>query len=385
MFSQLFPPGSSDLPIRIGLALLVIAAIFLVHTLLARVMAVGLSRLTNRPSDETLYSVVVVPARLLLIALALDLVTRILLVGGDATIFMRRLTQTLVILAVFIGVYQLLGQIMSSRSRLYRVTRLAVEAALLPFVRTGLQLILIAILIIIIIQLWGYDVSGLIAGLGLGGLAFSLAAQDTIANLFGFSMIVGDRPFVVGEYIVTPDVEGTVERVGLRSTRVRQNNQAIVTVPNSTIASAKVLNWSRLSRRWIDFKLWIHHRATAEQIEELMRRIRAMLATREKLDPGTIQVQLVDFNTSGLGVMVRAYVNLTDWLPFIQEQEQVYLNILRIVQKMELDVAFPGQSVYIRQVPDLSQDIQAGLQAAQLDGHHADVPAVRSTQGEQPR
>jgi MscS family membrane protein len=87
-------------------------------------------------------------------------------------------------------------------------------------------------------------VSGLGAGLGLGGLAFSLAAQDTVSNLFAFTTIVSDRPFVVGEYIKTPLVEGTVEAVGVRNVRVRQTDQAYVTVPNSKLTSAPIINWA---------------------------------------------------------------------------------------------------------------------------------------------
>src|SRR5947208_14792157 len=99
-------------------------------------------------------------------------------------------------------------------------------------------MIVLALALVIIIQVWGYDVTGLIAGLGLGGLALSLAAQDTLSNVFGFAAIVSDRPFVVGEYIKTKDVEGAVERVGLRSSRVRQIDQAIVAVPNNLLASS---------------------------------------------------------------------------------------------------------------------------------------------------
>src|SRR3982751_4471798 len=126
--------------------------------------------------------------------------------------------------------------------------------------------ILMALALVIIIQEWGYDVSGLVAGLGLGGLAFSLAAKDTVENLFGFTTIVSDQPFVVGEFIKSNDIEGTVEHVGIRSTRIRQQDQSYVIVPNSKLASAPILNWSRLNKRWYNTTLRVSYNATRQDI-----------------------------------------------------------------------------------------------------------------------
>ncbi len=384
MINQLIPPGDSNIPARIALLIVVLGMIFLLRAIIARLLAFALRRLVNQPTNNTLVRSSAVPLRLILLAVAIEAAARILLVNGDAFLFMRDLGRTLIILALFIGLYRAIALIMSSRSQLYSVTHIPIEDALLPLVRTSMEIVLIAILIVTIIQIWGYDVSGLITGLGLGGLAFSLAAQDTLSNLFGFSMIVGDRAFIVGEYIVTPDVEGTVERVGVRSTRIRQNNQAIVTVPNSRLANSNVLNWSRLSKRWIDIRLPLYYSTTADQIEELMRRIRAMMAERDKVDKDTIRVHLFEFSTNGLIIMVRSYVDLTDSAEFIQEREQIFLNLLRITQTMALEVAFPGQSVYIKQVPEHSQDIQAGLQRVETNRQTVESPAASDHQGEQP-
>src|SRR5262249_35855949 len=132
------------------------------------------------------------------------------------------------------------------------------------------KLLFIVLAVLVIVQEWGYDPSGLIAGLGIGGLAISLAAQDTVKNLFGFTTIVGDQPFTVGDFIKTADVEGTVEHVGVRSTRIRRQDQAYVTVPNSVLANSAILNWSRLSKRWIDMTLRITYDASRSDILKLL-------------------------------------------------------------------------------------------------------------------
>jgi MscS family membrane protein len=187
------------------------------------------AELTESQWDNILLDILNAPTRYLVLTVALYLILRLLLpITGP---FADHLLRTMVILTIFIGLYRAVAVMTFSRSRLFRMTGLTIEDRLVPFVRTALRLILIAMVLVIIVQEWGYDVSGLVAGLGLGGLAFSLAAQDTVANLFGFTAIVGDTPFLVGEFIKTPDLEGTVEHVGLRSTRIRRPDRAYSSAP----------------------------------------------------------------------------------------------------------------------------------------------------------
>ena len=193
----------------------------------------------------------------------------------------------------------------------------------------------------IIIQVWGYDVSGLIAGLGIGGLAISLAAQETLSNIFGFATIVSDRPLVVGEYIKTPNVEGIVERVGLRSTRVRQLDQAVVTVPNSLMASSTILNWSRLAKRQINLTLGVTYATTPDQMESLLDALRTMLKQRDTVDPDSVVVYFIEFGGSSLNILIRCYVNLADWGAFTAEKEKVLLEVMRVVEQRQLADRLP--------------------------------------------
>jgi MscS family membrane protein len=214
--------------------------------------------------------------------------------------------------------------------------------------------VLVAFAAVIIIDEWGYDVNGLVAGLGIGGLAIALAAQDTLANLFGFTTIVGDSPFVEDEYIVTPDVEGVVESVGLRSTRIRQLDQAIVTIPNSKLSGSAITNWSRLYKRRINFVLGITYDATSHQMDELLKLLREMLTRREKVDPDSVVVYFINFGDSALEILVRCYVFESDWGRFTAEREAVNLAVMDIVESLGLSIAFPSQSIYVENIPALT-------------------------------
>jgi MscS family membrane protein len=342
---------------RVLLVFLVLLLIWLLRRLMVLILARPLQRVLERSGrteiDGLITNVVVPPARILLIAASIFIIAQLLNLDSAALQFSARITRTLVITAVALIAYRLVTLVFLTRGRLFSITGIAIEEALLPFARTGLQVIIFALSLVIIIQEWGYDVSGLIAGLGIGGLAISLAAQDSLSNLFGFTAIVGDRPFAVGEYIRTKDVEGLIEHVGLRSTRVRQLDQAVVTVPNSLLASSAILNWSRLSKRRIDTKIGIIYGATPDQLEALLQRLRETIAAREHVDEASVIVNLINFGESALEILIRCYVNLSDWAQFTQEKEYILLEIMRTVDDMGLQIAFPTRSLYIENLREL--------------------------------
>lgn len=340
-----------DTVIRLLLALLTFGLAIVLRNFVAWVLATPLRHLFVRAGqdglNETIRRIVLTPTGYLLLTLALDISARLLDVGPGIMGFVNNVTRTLVIVSIALMIGPLVRIAASSRRRLYTLVGVLLDEALLPFLGTGVQLFLWATVIVIVIQVWGYDVTGLIAGLGIGGLAISLAAQDTLSNLFGFAAIVSDRPFVVGEYVKTKDVEGLIEHVGLRSTRVRQLDQAIVSVPNSMLASTAVLNWSRLARRRLDLTLGITYRTSADQMEDLLQQLRALLAQREAVDGDSIVVYLVDFGQSSLNILIRCYVNIADWGQFTAEKERILIEIMRLVERLGLQIAFPSQSLYI--------------------------------------
>ena len=342
---------------RVLIVFLVLLLIWLLRRLLVLILARPLQRLLERSGrndlDDVISSIVVPPTRILLIAFSIFIIAQLLNLDSSALQFTARLTRMLVIIAVALIAYRIVTLVLLTRGRLFSITGVAIEEALLPFARTGLQIIIFAISLVIIIQEWGYDVSGLIAGLGIGGLAISLAAQDTLSNLFGFTAIVGDRPFAVGESIKTKDVEGTIEHVGLRSTRVRQMDQAVVTVPNSMLASSAILNWSRLNKRQINLTLGIAYGVSAQELETLLQRLRDLLTHWENVEEKSVIVHLVNFGERSLEILVRCYLNIADWTEFTREKELIFLAIMRIVEEMGLQIAVASRTLYIENLGEL--------------------------------
>jgi MscS family membrane protein len=221
--------------------------------------------------------------------------------------------------------------------------------------------VVVAVAFIVLLEQWGFSISALIAGLGVGALAVSLAAQDTLSNFFAFTAIAGDRPFLVGDYIKTVDVEGTVENVGLRSTRIRQLDQALVSVPNSKLANSAITNWSRVNKRWINLTIGIPYTATPAQTDQVVTHIRGMLNSRTVVEQGSVQVFLFNIGVNSLEILIRAYVTLSDWSAFQLEKEQIQMHILRIIADAGLSILGPSSTLFIQGVdgqPAFTQDLR---------------------------
>jgi MscS family membrane protein len=348
------PPAAQELIARLLLLLLVLVLIVVLRRVLTWIIVRPLKRLAKRTGfthDDALLEAMMLPIRLVVIAVAIVLGLEVLGLGDDFDEFLVNISRTLIMLAILVGIYKLVDLLAASSFQLARITGIEMEERLLPFMRTAVKLVIIAMGIVIILQEWGYDVSGLIAGFGLGGLAFSLAAQDTVSNLFGFMAIVSDNPFDVGEYVITPDSQGIVEHVGLRTTRIRTLDQALIYVPNSTMANSAITNWSRLSKRRINYNLGVTYDTTSGDMRVLLDRIREMMRNEETIDSESVTVIFTEFGDSALNILVRAYVLIADWGEFHMYQEQIHMKIMDIVDDLNLSIAFPSMSLYVENLP----------------------------------
>lgn len=353
------PAGTRALLARLLLILAVVFFIWLLRRVLNWFVIRPLRRMVHRTGfdqDDMLLDALMPSIRLFVIAVAMAISLELFRVGDSLDTFIANVSRTLVILALLTGVFRAVDVLAMNAMRFTRITGIEIEERLLPFLRTGAKLVVMAVGLVIVLQEWGYDVSGLIAGFGLGGLAFSLAAQDTVGNLFGFMAIVSDNPFDVGEYIITPDAEGVVEHVGLRATRIRTLDQAVIYVPNSRVANSAVTNWSRLSKRRVNYTLGVTYDTTSGDMRVLLERIRELLRREPEVDADSVTVLFTEFGDSALNVMVRCYVLIADWGEFHLYQEQLHMKIMDIVADLKLSIAFPSMSLYVENLPAPSSE-----------------------------
>ena len=193
--------------------------------------------------------------------------------------------------------------------------------------------------------------SGLGAALGLGGLAFALAAKDTVANLFGSLVIFTDRPFKVGDWVETPAVEGMIEEIGIRSTKIRTFAQALVSMPNATLANAPITNWSRMGKRRVKTRLGLTYNTTVEQMQAILEEIKTMLKKHPDVHQETILVSFDEFDNSALSIFLYFFTKTTVWLEYLHVREDVNFKIMQIVARNGAQFAFPSQTLYVESLP----------------------------------
>ena len=217
---------------------------------------------------------------------------------------------------------------------------------LVPLIRKALKVTIALVCIIWGIQLFGYSVSSLVAGLGIGGLAVALALQDTLANFFGSVVIFLDRPFGVGDWIKLGDAEGVVEDIGFRSTRIRTWPTTLVSIPNKTVASATIDNWSKMPKRRVMQTVGVTYETGADQMEQAVSEIREIVKHDEGVDREYLVIRFTEFGDSSLDILLYYFTKGVALADHLATRERINLAIMRTLERMGLSIAFPTQTLY---------------------------------------
>ena len=203
-----------------------------------------------------------------------------------------------------------------------------------------------------VLQVWGINVAGLVAGLGIGGLAFALAAKDTAANLFGSIALLLDKSIRIGEWIKIDGVEGTVEDIGMRTTKIRSFGKSLITLPNQVIANSPIENFSRRGIRRIKMTIGVTYSTTSIQMEKILSDIKTMLRNHEEIaQKETMLVNFTAFGDSSLDIFIYTFSNTANWAKYMDIKEDINLKIMKIIEDNNSDFAFPSQSLYVESMP----------------------------------
>ncbi|HHJ11586.1 MAG TPA: mechanosensitive ion channel family protein [Chromatiales bacterium] len=218
-----------------------------------------------------------------------------------------------------------------------------------------LRLTVIITAVLVGLQTLGVSVAGVMAFGGIGGIAIGFAAKDLLANFFGGLMIYLDRPFIEGDWIRSPDkdIEGTVEHIGWRLTRIRRFNKRPLYVPNSVFMSIAVENPSRMLNRRIYETIGIRYDDLGK-MDDITREVKAMLRAHPEIDQDqTMIVNFNAFNESSVDFFVYTFTRTTEWVRFHEIKQDILLRVAEIIERHGAEIAFPTRTVYLeRPVPD---------------------------------
>ena len=232
-------------------------------------------------------------------------------------------------------------------------TRTKVDDLLVPLARKVAKTLVTVFGIVFIVQQFTDETPlQLVAGLGLGGLALALAAQDTLKNLFGSVTVILDRPFKVGDWVQIGDVDGTVESVGFRSTRVRTFYNSQMVVPNSTLMNATVDNYGARRYRRAKTMLSITYSTSPEKVDAFCEGIRELIRLHPYTRKDYYHVYFNNFSASSLDILLYVFFEVPDWSTELRERHRLLIDILRLARTLGVQFAFPTQTVWLERARD---------------------------------
>ncbi len=280
------------------------------------------------------------PLRLLVLALSSYIAA---FLGLSLTIrhFWHRVAETLMVLALCWLSLRLVDVVAGlSLKRLQRVHRSA-DTALVHLLRRLSKAATVVIAGLVLLYLADVDLTAALTGLGVGGLAIGFGAQKTIENLFGGIMVISDKPVNVGDACKVGEFFGTVEDIGIRSTRIRTVDRTVVSVPNGQLASMILENFSERDRIQFHHTVGLAHQTTADQLRSVLNQTRRLLAAHPKVDASSARTRFIRFGGASLDVEVFAYVLERDYAAFLAIQEELLLGIIDIVDASGASLAIP--------------------------------------------
>jgi MscS family membrane protein len=305
---------------------------------------------TETTLDDKLFPALEGPVKALIVVIGTTASIKVLKLSESADDTLRYAYTLAFSFVAFWGFLRIFNTVLDHLGSVARERQLGL-APFMPWIKKTLLTIVFIFGVLMIAQSLGADVKAFLAGLGIGGLAFALAAQDTIANIFGSVVVAVDQPFKIGETVRIGSIVGMVEDMGLRSTKIRALDRSLVIIPNKAVASETITNLARFNGRRVEQTLGLTYDTTAAQMEELVEEFRRILRADERIDPTSVICYFRDYNNSSLDIWMVYVVKDPDFHQHMELRQQMNLAFMRAVEARGLSFAFPTQTVHVATLP----------------------------------
>jgi MscS family membrane protein len=353
---------------------LILAVAWILHRLLVRTLRPLLRRLTGADADAQVTRVGA-PLRVLAGAVALAIWATFTALPLLTRVFWTRVAVAVALAGVAWLLFRLadiIAEVTETRLRLFnQLGRLAV-------VQLARRLTKIAVGVVVtlgLLYLAGLNLTAALAGVGIGGIALAFAAQKTLENLFGGIMIISDQPVRVGDFCQVGDVTGTVEDIGLRSTRVRTLNRTVVSIPNGQMAAVNVENFGVRDKIGFRPTIGLRYDTSADQLRYVLAEIRRLLYGHPMVETDSCRVRFVRFAASSLDLEIFAYVLTSDAPTFLAVQEDLLLRIMDVLEDSGAAIAFPTSTMRLTRESGLDEaKVQAAIASVKRWREAGDLP-----------
>lgn len=223
-----------------------------------------------------------------------------------------------------------------------------IDSGTTSIILKGIRIIIYIIAAFMVISELGYNISGFVTSLGIGGVVITLAAQDTAKSLIGGALIILDKPFKVGDYIKVGTFEGTVEEITFRSTNIRTLENSVLHIPNSEMSISAIINYNEMEKRRYFSRLTLELSTKLEKVEEVKNQIQQMLQSRTDIIQDSINVKFENISANGMDLLIIAYINETNYGKFLEIKEQINYAVMAILQNQGVELAYNTQTIYVK-------------------------------------
>lgn len=303
-----------------------------------------ISKSTKNPKESSMYK----PLSLFFILFGIYCTINILPTSKQILAIMNNIFKIVVIYYIIKAISVSLNEDSIIFAKLFKnSTNKAVDKFLCKVIRVILWILFVCIAL----TECGVDLSGfggLITGLGIASAATALAAQDLVKSLISGVTILTDKPFVIGDWVEIGQYQGTVIDITFRSIRIKSYNNAVITIPNSTVTSEYVINWNRLTSRRFDCLLGMSLDTNSETVQKIIKEMRVILQNNNNVISETVQVYLDDITKGSINVKIYLYINKANYVEFLKVKQEILCDLLFLMEKENIDlVAYPTQTVYL--------------------------------------
>jgi MscS family membrane protein len=348
LHGRFFPNLDDQLFHYVACGLLLLAAILLRHVI-TNVIFHYLKKLAEKTEttlDDKLFPALESPTATLVMVLGIFAALTVLQLSEKVDGLVNNGALIAVLGVVLWGLIRAGGAVLDHLEEIAHEKQMTV-ATFMPLIKKTLFVLTVLVGLIFIADSLGAKVGALLTSLGIGGLAFALAAQDTIANLFGSFVVVMDQPFKVGDTIKVGSNIGTVEDIGLRSTKIRLLDKSLIVIPNKSVASEAITNLARFTGRRVEQVLGVTYDTRPEQLEGLVADLRKIIEGEAEVDPASVHVYFRDFNASSMDIWIVYVVKSPDFPAHMRLRQRLNLAFMRAVAARGLAFAFPTQTVHL--------------------------------------
>ena len=340
------------------ITMVIALAIIILFCLLSSLIAYGIIKIFKWKSkgkeikENSLYK----PLKTVVIWVGLHIAILTLGLPSNVNAICNKIFRIGAIIIIAVGIANMFSPDSKIFKKIANHKRIKGNQTLINFISKVTKGIIYVIAIFLVMAELNFNLSGLIAGLGLGGVIVALAAQDIAKNLFGGMAIIVDKPFSVGDWIQTTNYSGTVEDISFRSTRLRMTDNTVVTIQNSTLSNEPVINYAKLPMRRFSTTLNLALETNSNVVENIIGKVKFALSNTDGVLPNDLNVYLQKIADDGIEIGIFFNTNIVSYYDYLSFCEQVNLLLLKILESENVKLAYPTQKVYVADKNDFNEN-----------------------------